>query len=47
MKLKRRSQAVWAGVLAYGLLRFLNVPLDVAAAVGLLVGTYVYDSTGF
>ena len=47
MKLKHRSQAVWAGVLAYGLLRFLNVPLDASVAIGLMVGTYFYDSTGF
>ena len=47
MKLKRRSQAVWLGVLAYGLLKFLNVPLDVSVAISLMVGTYVYDSIGF
>jgi len=47
MKIKRRSQAVWVGAVAYFLLTSLGVRLDFAAVVGLAVGTYVYDSTGF
>ncbi len=47
MKIKRRSQAVWIGAVAYFLLTSLGVRLDCAAVLALAVGTYVYDSTGF